>query len=102
MILYNNIKTINFIFDLENLYKKYSIHRAFIVAFNLFEVDILIELLKKKDHNPLYIDNDIDIDLNYKIYIITLNNYKIINNMNKNNYNLIAFSYNIDIKYLMS
>ena len=80
------------------IYKKYSIYRAFIIALDIDEVNILIKLLKKKDHNPIYIDNLEDINLNYKLYIITINNYNnIINNIEKNNYNFIAFSYNIKL-----
>ncbi len=102
MILLNKINTVNFIFDLEQIYKKYSIYRAIIIALNLLEVNLINKLLEKYDHNPLYIENINDINLNYKLYIITLDNYNLINNIDKNNYNFIAFSYNINPRKILN
>lgn len=102
MILLNKINTVNFIFDLEQIYKKYSIYRAIIIALNLLEVNLINKLLEKYDHNPLYIENTNDINLNYKLYIITLDNYNLINNIDKNNYNFIAFSYNINPRKILN
>lgn len=102
MILLNNINTVNFIFDLEQIYKKYSIYRAIIIALNLLEVNLINKLLEKYDHNPLYIENINDINLNYKLYIITLDNYNLIDNIDKNNYNFIAFSYNINPRKILN
>ena len=80
----------NFIYNLDEIYKNNSIYRAFIIVNNLNNVKILTNILKNKDYDPIYIDNINNIDKNYRLYIILLDNIYIIKSFDKDEYNLVA------------
>ena len=81
----------NFIYNLDEIYKNLSIYRAFIIVNDLNNATILINILKNKDYDPIYIDNNINIDKNYRLYILLLDNINIIDNFDKDEYNFVAF-----------
>ena len=72
---------------LNYLYKSIDIYRAIIIIDN-YNND-LIKDLKNNDYQPLIIKKKEDIDYNYRLFII--NDINLLQDFNKNNYNLIIF-----------
>lgn len=79
-----------FIKKLNKTYDIISIYRAFIIVKYKYEAIIIINKLKKFNFDPIYIDNS-DINKNYRLYVLLLENVYIIDNIDKNDYNFIAF-----------
>lgn len=79
-----------FIDKLNIIYNNISIYRSIIIVKYIKDVYILINLLKKLDYEPLYIDN-FKIDKNYRLYILLFDNINIIDYIDKNDYNLVIF-----------
>jgi len=72
---------------LNYLYKSIDIYRAIIIIDN-YNND-LIKDLENNDYQPLIIKKKEDIDYNYRLFII--NDINLLQDFNKNNYNLIIF-----------
>lgn len=85
-----------FINNINELYGNISIYRAIIVANNDKEIISFYNKFKNTNHNPNYYENG-DIDYSYRLYLVKKDNFKkLIETINKDEYNFIAFSYNID------
>jgi hypothetical protein len=78
----------NFIDNLEYIYHNLNIYRGIIININLNNQDILIDKLKEYNHLPLIINNQNDINYDYRLFII--NDISLLSFLNKNNYNFIA------------
>jgi hypothetical protein len=77
-----------FIDYIENIYSTINIHRAIIIVNNDYEASILYDCLTKNNHTPIIVDNNHNINYDYRLFIISdINNLK---NFNKNLYNFIA------------
>lgn len=72
---------------LNYLYKSIDIYRAIIIIDNY--TNDLIKELENNDYQPLIIKKKEDIDYNYRLFII--NDINLLQDFNKNNYNLIIF-----------
>lgn len=72
---------------LNYLYKSIDIYRAIIIIDNY--TNDLIKDLENNDYQPLIIKKKEDIDYNYRLFII--NDINLLQDFNKNNYNLIIF-----------
>jgi hypothetical protein len=78
----------NFIDNLEYIYHNLNIYRGIIININLNNQDILIDKLKEYNHLPLIINNQNDINYDYRLFII--NDISLLSFLNKNDYNFIA------------
>jgi hypothetical protein len=78
----------NFIHNFEYAYHNLNIYRGIIIINNLNNQDSLIDKLKEYNHLPLVINNQNDINYNYRLFII--NDISLLSFLNKNNYNFIA------------
>jgi len=81
---------IKFVEYLDYTYSMINIYRAIIIINNLNENELLLleEQLKNKDHNPLFVNNNNDINYDYRLFIIK--DVLLLNNFNRDNYNFIA------------
>jgi hypothetical protein len=81
-----------FVKDIEDIYKKISIYRCIIIVKDINEGNELIKKLKKYDYDPIYLTSPI-INKNYRLFIISLNNIKILRDIDKNDYNCLLYNY---------
>ena len=81
---------IKFVEYLDYTYSMINIYRAIIIINNLNENELLLleEQLKNKHHNPLFVNNNNDINYDYRLFIIK--DVLLLNNFNRDNYNFIA------------
>ena len=75
-----------FIDTIENIYQIMNVYRAIIII-NKNKIPLLLNKLKKNNHTPIIINENSRINYNYKLFII--DNEKLLNKFNNNNYNLI-------------
>lgn len=85
---YDNIN--KFVDYLEYTYSMINIYRAIIIINNITEHELLLleQQLKNKNHNPIIVNHDNDINYDYRLFIIK--DILLLNNFNKDNYNFIA------------
>jgi hypothetical protein len=76
-----------FINSIENIYQNMNIYRAIIIINNEIDISLLLNKLRKNNHNPKIIEENTIINYNYKLFIIFDEN--LLNKFNKNYYNLI-------------
>lgn len=81
-----------FVKDIEDIYKKISIYRCIIIVNNIDEGYELIKKLKINNHEPIYITSPF-INKNYRLFIISLDNIKILKDIDKNDYNCLLYNY---------
>ena len=79
---------LSFISNFEYIYHNLNIYRAIIINNNINSQELLITKLKEYNHSPLIINNQNDINYNYRLFII--NDISLLSLLNKNNYNFIA------------
>ena len=84
----DNIK--KFVDFLDYTYSMINIYGAIIIInnFNDNELLLLEEQLKNKNHNPIFVKNNNDINYDYRLFIIK--DILLLNNFNRDNYNFIA------------
>jgi len=83
---------IYFFNDINEIYNNISIYRGILIVKNNKEARYIIKLLKNHDYDPILIKNH-NIDKNYRLFVITLNNINFLNYIDKNDYNFIAYNY---------
>ena len=77
----------NFIETIEYIYETLDIYRAIIIANNDNELNELFISLRNKDHNPIIVNRNSQIDYNYRLFLIK--DINLINFFNKKKYNHI-------------
>ena len=79
-----------FVDYLEYTYSMINIYRAIIIINNITDNELLLleQQLKNKNHNPIIVNNNSDINYDYRLFIIK--DILLLNNFNKDNYNFIA------------
>jgi hypothetical protein len=79
-----------FVDYLEYTYSMINIYRAIIIINNITDNELLLleQQLKNKNHNPIIVKNNNDINYDYRLFIIK--DILLLNNFNKDNYNFIA------------
>jgi hypothetical protein len=76
-----------FINSIENIYQNMNVYRAIIIINNEIDIRLLMNILRRNNHNPKIIEEDSIINYNYKLFIIF--DEKLLDKFNKNYYNLI-------------
>lgn len=86
-----------FIDNINDIYNNISIYRSIIITNSNKETKLYNNKLKNTNHSPLCYKKNDDIDYNYRLFIINKDDFKdFITKININEYNFIAFSYNIN------
>jgi hypothetical protein len=86
-----------FIKNLNEIYNNISIYRSIIVVNNIKEKKLYINKLLQTNHQPFDYNKDDIIDYNYRLFIVDKKDFNdLISKLVINEYNLIAFSYNIN------